>query len=98
MDVYRYLVELERPDEGWGDVRRVADAARRAAADLHTTGVPVRFLRSVYVPEEDTCFFLFEGSSTDEVMRAVGASGAAIVSVGELVGTAVAPVTDDIDR
>lgn len=74
MNVSRYLVELRRPDEGWTELRAAADQARRAAAEMRAAGVPVRFLRSVYVPEDDACFFLFEGPSAADVARAADAS------------------------
>ena len=77
----RFLVELRRPDEGWGEVRAAADEARRAAAELRAAGVPVRFHRSVYVPEDDACFFLFEGPSAADVARAADAPRTRVTSV-----------------
>lgn len=68
----RYLVELERPVEGWSALQAASARVRRSAAEIEAEGSPVRFLRSVYVPEDDTCFFLFEAGSpvlVDEVGR-----------------------------
>jgi hypothetical protein len=39
---------------------------------MRREGVPVRFLRSIYVPEEDTCFCLYEAPSVDAVRQAAG--------------------------
>jgi hypothetical protein len=63
--VDRYTVEFPLPQGGWADVREAADRAR-AACD----GEQVRFLRSVFVPEDDACFFLYEGPSAQSVTAA----------------------------
>lgn len=72
MELSRYLVELERPAEGWADLPAATAGARAAAAALRAEGVPVRFLRSVYVPEEETCFFLYEAPSRAAAREAAG--------------------------
>ena len=61
----RYTVELRLPQGGWRDVQEAA-ARARAACD----GQRVRFLRSIYVPEDDACFFLYEGPSAQSVTAA----------------------------
>lgn len=66
----RYLVELHRPPDGWGELQAVAARARAAAEELRTEGTPVRFLRSVFVPEDDSCVFLFEAGSAEAVGEA----------------------------
>jgi hypothetical protein len=37
---------------------------------MRAEGVAIRFLRSIYVPEDDRCFFLYEGDSAETVGRA----------------------------
>jgi hypothetical protein len=71
MEAARYLVELERPAAGWGDVSARAEAAKAGAASMRSEGVPVRFLRSVFVPEDDACFLLFEALSAGAVSEAL---------------------------
>ena len=61
----RYTVEFRLPQGGWADVQEAADRAR-AACD----GGQVRFLRSVFVPEDDACFLLYEGPSAQSVTAA----------------------------
>ena len=39
--------------------------AREAAAALTAEGTNVRFLRSIYLPEDETCFFLYRASSME---------------------------------
>jgi hypothetical protein len=67
-----YLVELDRPSDGWLALQGASSRARRAADALQQQGAGVRFLRAIYVPEDDTCFFLIESESAalvDEVGR-----------------------------
>ena len=71
----RYLVELHRPQDGWGELQSVAARARAAAEQLRAGGTPVRFLRSLFVPEDETCFLLFEGESRGSVRRVVAHAG-----------------------
>jgi hypothetical protein len=37
---------------------------------MRAEGTPVRFLRSIFVPEDETCFFLYEGPSADAIQDA----------------------------
>ena len=62
----RYTVEFRLPQGGWADVHEAADRAREAAS----ADDGVRFLRSVFVPEDDACFFLYEGPSAQSVTDA----------------------------
>jgi hypothetical protein len=66
----RYIVELRCPELGWGDLGAVAERAREAAGRSTRLGRPVRFLRSMYLPEDGTCVFLYEGRSAVDVRLA----------------------------
>ena len=70
MRVARYTVEIRLPDSGWNDLQRATSRAKRAAEDLRREGAHVRFLRSIYVPEDGACFFLYEGPSARTVRAA----------------------------
>jgi hypothetical protein len=65
-----YFVEIEPHSEDAGSV------AARASA----TSDEVRFLRSLYVPEDDRWFLLYEGASAAEVAAAERAE-ASVVSI-----------------
>jgi hypothetical protein len=62
-----FLVELYVSCTESNGVGRRAERAQRAAADLTAAGMPVRFLRSIFVPADETCLFLFEAASIDVV-------------------------------
>lgn len=47
-----------------------ARRARAAAEDLTREGTSVRYLRSIFVPEDETCFLLYEAASADDVRAA----------------------------
>ena len=66
----RYLVELATPAGGWEDLQRLTARARGEAETLSRDGSAVRFLRSIYLPEDDTCLFLYEGDSPEVVGEA----------------------------
>jgi hypothetical protein len=42
---------------------------------MRREGTPVRFLRSIFVPEDDTCFLLYEAPSARSVRQAAGRAG-----------------------
>jgi hypothetical protein len=47
-----------------------ADPARTVADALRHEGRPVELVRTIYVPEEETCFFVYEALSADVVGEA----------------------------
>ncbi len=44
--------------------------ARSAAEELTEGGMGVRFDRSIYVPEDEICFFVFDAASSQDVAMA----------------------------
>ena len=70
MQLARYVVELRPLESGWAELQHAAAKARQATDELRREGADVRFLRSIFVPEDDACFFLYEGSSAEAVRAA----------------------------
>jgi hypothetical protein len=66
-----YLVEIESRGEEVGSI-----AARARAASEG-----VRFLRSIYVPEDDRWFLLYEGESAADVAAAAERADARVISI-----------------
>jgi hypothetical protein len=67
--VAEFLIEFYVSREDSGAVER-AERARLSAEALTREGTPVRYLRSILVPEDETCFFLYEAGSADSVREA----------------------------
>ena len=70
-----FLVELYVARGDDAAVARGVELARLAAARLTSADMPVRLLRSILVPDDETCFFLFEADDADAAPEAAGASG-----------------------
>lgn len=68
--VQSYLAEAYVPRPRAGDVRAHERRARAAARELTHQGVPIRFLRSFFVPEDEICFYVFEADSAETVEAA----------------------------
>ena len=66
-----YLVELYVPRTDAGAARRFATDARHAAEDLTREGTSVRYERSIFVPDDETCFQLYEAESAEAVREVV---------------------------
>ena len=43
----------------------------RAAEEQTRRGAPVRYLRAILVPEDETCYLLFDAASADDVRAVV---------------------------
>jgi hypothetical protein len=68
-----HLIELHRPEHGWDELQALSARARSAAERVNSDGMPVRFLRSIFVPDVGTCFHLFQGTAA-AVAEAVSAA------------------------
>jgi len=65
--VAELVVELYVSRTDVAGVERGAQRARLAAEQLTRAGTPVRYLRSMFVPQDETCLVLFEAASADAV-------------------------------
>ena len=70
-----YLVELYVARGDHAVARHHLAVAERAVADLSREGRAVRYVQSFFVPEDETCFVLYEADSADLVTEAVGRAG-----------------------
>jgi hypothetical protein len=62
-----YLVEAYMPRSHAHEARAAGRRARVAAEELSREGIPVRYVRTTFLPDDETCFHLFEAVSADAV-------------------------------
>jgi hypothetical protein len=88
--VKTYLVELF-VSRGAGDgLEARVQRARRAADDLRQAGLPIHYRRSIFVPDEETWFLLYEADLIDLVREAVVRAGLSPERVSEAVADSIA--------
>ena len=68
-----FLLELYLPRSR--GVEEVAALAQRAAAAATQGGSPVRYVRSMHLPEDETCFLVFEAPSREVLLDAAHRTG-----------------------
>ena len=67
-----YLVEVYVPRARAGEAHAAGDRARAAAEQFSREGAEVRYVRTTFLPDDETCFHLFEASApaaVEEVVR-----------------------------
>jgi hypothetical protein len=81
--VAEFLLEfyLSRLDDA--AVEQRAAKAHIAAEELTRQGTPVRYLRAIFIPEDETCLFLYEAASADTVREAALCAGLSFERVAE---------------
>lgn len=82
----RFLAESYVPRSRADDSGRAAGCARAAAEQLSREGTSVRHVRTMLLPDDETCFHVFEAASADavgEVGRRAGLDWARIVRAVE---------------
>ena len=62
-----FVVELYVSRMDGAGARRDPERARLAAEELTWQGTPVRYLRAILVPEDETCLLLYDATSADTV-------------------------------
>lgn len=80
----RYLVELMPAENGFDDIQALTSRSRAACHELSAQHVSVRLLRSVFVPDDGTCFLLFEAASASAVVHAAQKAALAVGPVAQL--------------
>jgi hypothetical protein len=68
-----YLVEVYLPRSRAHEARASGHRARTGAEQLAREGVPIRYIRTAYLPDDETCFHLFEARTPAAVEEAPAA-------------------------
>ena len=63
----QYLVELYLPRRDEAALADAAVRARAASEQLTSEGRQVRYLRTIFVPQDEICFHLYEAQAADAV-------------------------------
>lgn len=82
----RYLVETYLPRSRARDARAAGRDIGTAATELAREGTQVRYVRTTFLPDDETCFHVFEAVSEEvvaEVFRRAGIVSGRIVSAVE---------------
>lgn len=66
----KYIVERHLPGITPDQLEAAAGRAKATSVAMSDEGTPVRYLRSTFLPAEEKCYCLFEGSSADAVEEA----------------------------
>jgi hypothetical protein len=82
-----YLVELYLANSSSAPLE-APRRARSSANAMRREGQQVRYLRSIFVPEDETCFLLFEAASPDLVGEASRRAALTYDRIVEAVGDA----------
>jgi hypothetical protein len=70
-----FLIETYAPRETANAVAMQVDEITRAAEQVSEQGTEVRFLLAIFVPEEESCFYLYQSPSADAVREAATCAG-----------------------
>jgi PASTA domain len=79
--VTEFLVELYFSPPDADAVERLAECARIAAEEQRGRGVSVRYVRSISLPEEETCFVFYEAPSREAVSETARLAKFAVVCI-----------------
>jgi hypothetical protein len=72
-----YLVETYASKLRVNEARAAGRRARAAAEQLSQEGTRVRYVRTTFLPEDETCFHVFEAASEEAVGEACRRAGIA---------------------
>lgn len=82
-----YLVEVYLPRSRAHEALESGRRAQFAAEELLREGVPIRYVRTMYLPDDETCFYVFEATSAgavEEAGRRAGLGHARVVPAIEM--------------
>ena len=82
-----YLVETYLSRISAGDRAGLESRARSAAEELTREHTSVSFERSIHVPEDEICFFVFEAGSSRDAARAAERAELGAIRVVEAIAS-----------
>lgn len=88
----QYLVELYAPRSAIGHLPELGERLGRAAAEVARGGRAVAYLWAIVVPEDETCYLLYDAESADAVAAAAHGGAVAFERIVEATSAEAAPV------
>jgi hypothetical protein len=82
-----FLLELYLSESDSGAVAQSAGRAGLAAQRMRREGASIRYLRSIFVPDDETCFLVYEADSASDVRRAARLAGLPVDHIVEMLET-----------
>jgi hypothetical protein len=82
-----FLVELYVSQADASSAAPATELARQAAEALSAQGAAIRYVRSIYVPDDETCFHLYRAGSVDAVREAACRAGLPVERISQAVPT-----------
>jgi hypothetical protein len=82
-----FLLELYVTGSDGDAVAQGAARARLAVQRMRRDGASIRYLRSIFVPEDETCFLVYEARSAYDVHRAARLAGLPVDHIVEMLET-----------
>jgi hypothetical protein len=73
--VKQFLVEVFVPRSQAGELAAAKAQVRAATTRVSRGDRDIRYVRAIYVPEDETCFYVFDASSADLVAQVSGLAG-----------------------
>jgi hypothetical protein len=80
-----YVAEVYVPRSRARAARAAGRRARAAAERLRESGIPVRYVRTLHLPDDETCFHVVEAASPDDVLELARRAGLGAVRVSAAV-------------
>ena len=70
-----FVVEIYVSRNAAGEPERMIQRVEQAAHAATAAGEPVRYVRSIFVPEDESCLLVVEASSAEAVEHVIGNAG-----------------------
>ena len=71
----QFLVEVFVPRSRAGELDAAKERVRTATTRVARSDRDIRYVRAIYVPEDETCFYVFDASSAELVAEVSGLAG-----------------------
>ena len=75
MSAKTYLVEAYVSKSDANGPAGICDRAVLASTEMRREGMFVRYVRSIFVPQDETCFHIFEAGSEQDARNAAARAG-----------------------